>query len=201
MLPIERVRQELKVSLYSLKKSISEIAIITSDNVEIMKLTLRISEMQRKMDKALTRLGEIAYQKGDLIPQQLLTDQEVREIQEDIHSNKLEILHLESQISDLRDEILNDQVFDLRKILKSHAGTVEETVLLPHSPWVGKRVAELLLPSQVLLIALLRDTDLLYPRGQTILQAGDRTFLMGRRLDVISAIEASKQVFRLKAED
>src|SRR3989304_4593354 len=107
--PIERVRQELKVSLYSLKKSISEIAIITSENVEIMKLTLRISEMQRKMDKALIRLGEIAYQKGDLIPQQLLTDPEVREIQEDIHSNKLEILHLESQISDLRDEILNDQ--------------------------------------------------------------------------------------------
>lgn len=53
--------------------------------------------------------------------------------------------------------------------------------LQPNHPWVGKRIFELDLPPDVLIISVMREKadKVLIPRGHTQLQAGDRLILAG----------------------
>lgn len=47
---------------------------------------------------------------------------------------------------------------------------------------VGKRIAELDLPDDVVIAALLRKGKLIIPRGETVFQSGDHAYLIGRSL-------------------
>jgi len=48
------------------------------------------------------------------------------------------------------------------------------------SPAVGRRIAELNLPADCLLVALIREADTIVPRGDTQLQAGDEVLALAR---------------------
>ncbi|TXT49221.1 MAG: trk system potassium uptake protein TrkA [Spirochaetes bacterium] len=53
-----------------------------------------------------------------------------------------------------------------------------EVALTEHSLSVGKKVSEILLPEECLLVAILREETVFLPRGNTILQPFDRIFAM-----------------------
>lgn len=63
------------------------------------------------------------------------------------------------------------------------SGDVElaEAELESGSPAVGKAVVEVDLPVDCLLISILRDGTVSFPRGRTVFQAGDRVFALARR--------------------
>ncbi|HDM60147.1 MAG TPA: Trk system potassium transporter TrkA [Archaeoglobus veneficus] len=54
-----------------------------------------------------------------------------------------------------------------------------EIVVSEDSPIAGKRVAELLLPENVILTAIYRDGELIVPRGDTEIREGDRIAVVG----------------------
>lgn len=65
---------------------------------------------------------------------------------------------------------------DMTTLLKLHRGRyslVEKTVD-PSSPVVGKKLKDLHLPVECVLVAVIRDSDLLLPRGDTALLANDQ---------------------------
>ena len=61
---------------------------------------------------------------------------------------------------------------------------ITEVQLKADSPVAGRAVAELVLPQECVLIAVARDGKVSFPRGQTVLQAGDRVFALVRRQEV-----------------
>lgn len=65
---------------------------------------------------------------------------------------------------------------DMMTLLKLHGGrfSLVERVVAPTSPTVGKKVREIKLPSECVLVAILRESELLLPRGDTVLLAQDK---------------------------
>lgn len=48
------------------------------------------------------------------------------------------------------------------------------------SPWAGKSIAELMLPGDVVISTMVRNGEIIAPRGQTVLENNDILFLMGK---------------------
>ena len=67
---------------------------------------------------------------------------------------------------------------------------ITEVELKEDSPIAGLAVSKLTLPKECVLIAVVRDGRIDFPRGQTVLQAGDRVFALVRR----QTLESLKQV-------
>jgi voltage-gated potassium channel len=53
--------------------------------------------------------------------------------------------------------------------LKFLTGTLE-----PQHPWSGKKLADIQMPPQIMIAAIIRDEEEIVPRGETVLKAGDR---------------------------
>jgi trk system potassium uptake protein TrkA len=63
---------------------------------------------------------------------------------------------------------------------------ITEAQLREDSPVAGVAVSQLALPQQCVLIAVIRDGRIEFPRGATVLRAGDRVFALARRQEVES---------------
>lgn len=62
----------------------------------------------------------------------------------------------------------------------------------PQHKWAGKKVAELVLPPQTLLVYLERDGDISVPNGQTMLHSGDKLILAALEATPIKGISLSE---------
>ncbi|MEM5770136.1 MAG: TrkA family potassium uptake protein, partial [Bacillota bacterium] len=65
---------------------------------------------------------------------------------------------------------------DMMTLLKLHGGkySLVERMVAPASAMVGKTLREIELPTECVLAAVIRDSDLLIPRGDTVLMSGDK---------------------------
>ncbi len=65
---------------------------------------------------------------------------------------------------------------EMTVLLRLHEGEVAivEDILRPESRAVGKAIRDLALPMNAVLVAVLRDREVLIPRGDLVLQVGDR---------------------------
>jgi len=63
-----------------------------------------------------------------------------------------------------------------------------EVALREDAPATGSAVAELRLPEECVLIALIRGGSVSFPRGKTVLRSGDRVFALARR-ESVDALE------------
>lgn len=59
-----------------------------------------------------------------------------------------------------------------------------EIVVSEDSPIAGKRISELHLPRNIIITAIYRDGDLIVPRGDTVIKAGDVLTIFGRAEDI-----------------
>ncbi|MBE3573722.1 MAG: NAD-binding protein [Moorella humiferrea] len=77
-------------------------------------------------------------------------------------------------------------VCGLIPLLTLKGGTVEfvETVLPPQSPAAKVAVKDLVLPEQCLLMAIIRDEELIFPRGDVVLLPGDQVIAAARTEEV-----------------
>ena len=73
---------------------------------------------------------------------------------------------------------LGDIVTLLR--LKAENMVVDEIVLPAHSDAVGKRLAELTLPDCSQVMAIVSDGEVVVPRGETVLKAGDELLILAK---------------------
>lgn len=65
---------------------------------------------------------------------------------------------------------------DMMTLLKLHGGkySLVERMVEPRSPINGKMLREIQLPTECVLVAVIRNSDLLIPRGETTLKANDK---------------------------
>lgn len=65
---------------------------------------------------------------------------------------------------------------DMMTLLKIHGGkySLVERMVDPVSSIVGKALRDIKLPTECVLVAVIRDSELLIPRGDTVLQANDK---------------------------
>jgi trk system potassium uptake protein len=78
----------------------------------------------------------------------------------------------------LKNVSLGDIVTLLR--LKSEDMAIDEIVLASDGPAVGKRIADLALPEATQVMAIISEGQVVVPRGDTVLKAGDEVLILAR---------------------
>jgi trk system potassium uptake protein TrkA len=84
---------------------------------------------------------------------------------------------------------------DMMTLLKLHGGqySLVERIVDPSSPVTGKTLREIKLPVECVLVAIMRESELLIPRGDTVLSANDKvvaithTSQMQKLADILGA--------------
>ena len=189
MLPLDRITREFKVSFTGLKRTLTGIAVLADENMQVMKLTFRISEIEKKMDRTFRDLGGICYltDDGPGIQERLSADPEVAVHVARLQEYRQESLQLEKEIEGIRSNLISEELAELTQGLRKKGGMIRDLTLPPASPWTGKKVAEVPLPPGVLIMALFRGEEILYPEGDTPLREGDRVYLIGPENGVFAA--------------
>jgi trk system potassium uptake protein len=81
-------------------------------------------------------------------------------------------------------QMIREQVSfeEIQNLLSLEGGlvTVSELILPPSSPVVGKTLAQLSLPSETLIAAIIRGDIVIIPRGTAVLQAADKLLLVAK---------------------
>jgi CBS domain containing-hemolysin-like protein len=73
--------------------------------------------------------------------------------------------------------------------LRRGGGTIEQVVVVKRSPVVGRAIRDSGIPSQAIVGPIVRDGTVIVPRGDILLQEGDRVTLIGKK----EAVEEAKR--------
>ena len=79
----------------------------------------------------------------------------------------------------LQEEISLGEMVTLLKLRRGELTLIEEQ-LMPNSSVVGKTVAALQIPKEVILIAIIRSGEVLLPHGDTLLEANDEVLAIAK---------------------
>lgn len=82
----------------------------------------------------------------------------------------------------LREEMANTEMAVLLRLHRGDTSLVED-VVSPGSRAAGRTVAELALPEQTVLVAIMRGEEIIIPRGGVALQAGDQVLALAKADD------------------
>ncbi len=77
----------------------------------------------------------------------------------------------------------------LTEELEANDGTIVQVTVSEGSQVVGKKLKQVKLPPEALISTLVRDEEVVIPRGETELRCGDKLTLVGKREDVHQAVE------------
>jgi trk system potassium uptake protein len=82
----------------------------------------------------------------------------------------------------MREEMTTMEMSVLLRLHEGEMAIVEDS-LRPDARAVGRTVGELALPDNAVLVAVLRGEQVLIPRGNLVLQAGDRVLALTHTVD------------------
>jgi trk system potassium uptake protein TrkA len=90
----------------------------------------------------------------------------------------------------IEEEMTAGEVFTLHILKKGRLALVEITIPVDHSDVCNKKVSELHLPGNTVLVTVLRGEDVIVVRGNTVMEAGDRVI-------AVTPIEQEEELRRL----
>src|SRR4030067_3385379 len=154
MTRLNRIYKELGIALDRLKKGILEIAITTSENVQVAKLLFRIFELEKKVDKLYTDIGKTIYELRHLPFNEVLNNPHIKEYMDTVKTIQSDISKIEKEINLLREDTDKPKLEELKQYMRRGGYTVEETPVEKESLMAGKRVGGLALPSGVIVKAV-----------------------------------------------
>lgn len=82
-----------------------------------------------------------------------------------------------------------DFAHDLAENLESSGGTMQKVTIKDTSPFVDKKLKEIKLPKEALIVNVMRGEEMIIPDGNTVLQAEDEVTLLGKKEDVETAVK------------
>ncbi len=78
---------------------------------------------------------------------------------------------------------------DLAENLETSGGTMQKVTIKGTSPFVDKKLKEIKLPKEALIVNVMRGAEMIIPDGNTVLQAEDGITLLGKKEDVETAVK------------
>lgn len=157
-----------------------EAATRVSDQVQRIKMSLYIAEIQKKIDSCYEKIGKYAYpwlRSASALP---FHDSEILNLHSAIRGLQTNQQSIQKQLSKLEEDDHQEQIRGLiREIYIKGGQLIELKLSLRLSFLTEKPIRALTLPPDVLIVAIIRGNDLLIPKGDSLLHLGDSIFLLG----------------------
>ena len=161
---------------------------------KLAKLKWEQNVLQREIEKAFTALGGQAYElfTAGQLPE---LGNAAREKFEHLRSLEDKLEEKEKEIEGLSQSLgaagaSSPDLKDLRKDLEGAGGTILQITVKPQSFAANKALHQITLPQDLILGVILRGEEMIIPTRDTILLAGDRLTLLGKK----EAVQQAEQM-------
>ncbi len=202
----EKVREELarvaektealvKTGAEKLKQTGEKIGAQGSFLAALAKIKTELHAINQRKNDAFRQLGErytqLAEQRRLGIFEEEASD--ILALLKELEAREKELLAQKQTLEkEYRDRGLEVQVVEnLVEDLEAGDAVIESLTIEPTSPALGKALKDLAMPEDVLISLVVRGEEIIIPRGDTVLQAGDRISLLGKK----TALQAARQLF------
>lgn len=168
----------MSIALDGLKKGFFEIAITASENTQVAKLIFRIYELEKKLEKLNVETGKTVYELRNHPVTEIMDNKDVREYLSRIKIIQQDIIALEKETNLLREEGIKSKLDELKQYMRRGGFAIDRLTVEKNSEAEGKEIGGLLLPSRVIIIAVIHHNMLIIPENDLQLLEGDDVFIL-----------------------
>jgi K+/H+ antiporter YhaU regulatory subunit KhtT len=111
---------------------------------------------------------------------------------------KRTLLSVDSNIRELKLETIHHELLTLQQDLSLRAAAIERFPVVQGSQVIGRTLAEVVLPTSVRLVTVLRGPFLVPPDDALVLRAGDTLVMIGLQADLAQVASEFTQAWNAK---
>jgi K+/H+ antiporter YhaU regulatory subunit KhtT len=187
-----RIQQELSITGSAIYETILAVAERTNRKVQVLRLHSQASNLLSQIEQ---EHGDLGRQIAALCAKRPLFSHEsippsdqlegfLGQAGDRIHQLKQMLLSVDSQIRELKLETIHHELLTLQQDLSLRAAAIERLPIAQGSPVIGRRLGEVMLPTSVRLITVLRGPFLVPPDDALVLRIDDVLVMVGLQADL-----------------
>lgn len=189
---IGRIQQELSITGSAVYETVLALAERANRKVQLLRMHNHASNLLNQIEQGHGDLGrQIAslcakrppYSHESISPSDQLEGL-LSQASDRIQQLKQTLLGVDSQIRELKLETIHTELLTLQQDLSLRAAAIERLPVVQGSPVIGKRLDEMVLPTSVRLITVLRGPFLVPPDDGLVLRVDDVLVVIGLQADL-----------------
>lgn len=187
-----RIQQELSITGSAIYETVMALAERTNRKVQVLRLHSQASALINQIEQVHGDLGrQIAtlcakrpLESGLSLPPSDELDHALGQASGRIQQLKQTLFTVDSQIRELKLETIHQDLLTLQQDLSLRAAAIERVTIVRGSPFIGRALAEVTLPSSIRLVTVLRGPFLIPPDTGLVLRADDILVIIGLQADL-----------------
>jgi hypothetical protein len=187
-----RIQQELSITGSAIYETVMALAERTNRKVQVLRLHSQASALINQIEQVHGDLGrQIAtlcakrpLESGLSLPPSDELDHALGQASGRVQQLKQTLFTVDSQIRELKLETIHQDLLTLQQDLSLRAAAIERVTIVRGSPFIGRALAEVTLPSSIRLVTVLRGPFLIPPDTGLVLRADDILVIIGLQADL-----------------
>lgn len=187
-----RIQQELSITGSAIYETVMALAERTNRKVQVLRLHSQASALINQIEQVHGDLGrQIAtlcakrpFESGSSLPPSDELDHALGQASGRVQQLKQTLFTVDSQIRELKLETIHQELLTLQQDLSLRAAAIERVTIVRGSPFIGRALAEVTLPSSIRLVTVLRGPFLIPPDTDLVLRADDILVIIGLQADL-----------------
>lgn len=189
---LSRIQQELSITGSAIYETVMALAERTNRKVQVLKLHSQASALINQIEQVHGDLGrQIAtlcakrpLENGVSLPLSHELDHALGQASGRVQQLKQTLFTVDSQIRELKLETIHQELLTLQQDLSLRAAAIERVTVVRGSPFIGRALDEVTLPSSIRLVTVLRGPFLIPPDTGLVLRADDILVIIGLQADL-----------------
>jgi hypothetical protein len=182
---VTELKHSIIATLQGIQEGILEIADRINLTVQINRLRLQAYELENETKKTYAKLGKLVYQLKPSIDFKSITEHpELGAVLADCRTLESTITRIRQRHYELNEQQLDDPMLSLKQVMEQNNMQIVRLTLASNSSFKGYTLKELHLPSDTLILCVLKKNRLIIGQGDTRLDAHDRIFLLGPETEI-----------------
>ena len=187
-----RIQQELSITGSAIYETVMALAERTNRKVQVLRLHSQASTLIKQIEQVHGDLGrqitslcaKRPLESGLSLPPSDELDHALGRASGRIQQLKQTLFTVDSQIRELKLETIHQELLTLQQDLSLRAAAIERVTIARGSPFIGRALAEVTLPSSIRLVTVLRGPFLIPPDTGLVLRADDILVIIGLQADL-----------------
>lgn len=187
-----RIQQELSITGSAIYETVLALAERANRKVQVLRLHSHASSLLSQIEQGH---GDLGRQLATLCakrppfshestPQPDQLESFLGQAGDHIQHLKQTLLSVDSQIRDLKLETIHHDLLTLQQDLSLRAAAIERFPVVKGSPFAGRTLTEVALPTSVRLVTVLRGPFLVPPDDALVLRVGDVLIMIGLQAEL-----------------
>jgi len=204
---IGRIQQELSITGSAVYETVLALAERANRKVQLLRMHNHASNLLNQIEQGHGDLGrQIAslcakrppFSHESISPSDQLEGL-LGQASDRIQQLKQTLLSVDNQIRELKLETIHTELLTLQQDLSLRAAAIERLPVVQGSPVIGKRLDEMVLPTSVRLITVLRGPFLVPPDDGLVLRVDDVLVVIGLQADLAQVASMFTQARNAKS--